>query len=114
MATIDDLEELQDGISATIQTLLKAYDRCADPVESATILIQTKQLAAQMSQIETGLFHEQTTKAGPVIDQAFASAKGYTARLNEMAGNLERISDMIATASKLVAAVTLIVSGLSV
>jgi len=30
MATIDDLEDLQDGISTSIQTLLRAYDQCAD------------------------------------------------------------------------------------
>jgi len=114
MATIEDLEGLQEGISASIQTLLQAYDQCADPVESATIMVQTRQLAAQMSQIETSLFHKQTLRAGPVIDQAFASAKGFIAQLKNLAGRFDRMEGIIATGAKLVGAVTPIVSCLTV
>ena len=112
MATIGDLEDLQDGISASIQTLLRAYDQCADPVESAAILIQSKQLAAQMAQIETNMFHQQSIRAGPTVDRAFASAKGYTSQLKDMGGHLDRVSDIIATGAKLVGVVTQIVSWL--
>jgi hypothetical protein len=112
MATIDDLEDLQDGISTSIQTLLRAYDQCADPVESAALLLQTKQLAAQMSQIETSLFHQQAVQASPMVDRAFASAEGYTSQLKDMAGNLDRVSDIIATGAKLVDGVTQIVGWL--
>ena len=112
MATIGDLEDLQDGISASIQTLLRAYDQCADPVESAAILIQAKQLAAQMAQIETNMFHQQSIRAGPTVDRAFASAKGCTSQLKDMGGHLDRVSDIIATGAKLVGVVTQIVSWL--
>jgi len=113
MATIDDLETLQDGISASIQTLLRAYDQCADPVESAAILIQSKQLAAQMAQIETNMFHQQAIHAGPAVDCAFVSAKGYTSQLKDMGGRLDRVSDIIATGAKLVDVVTQIVRWLA-
>ncbi|HZL46227.1 MAG TPA: hypothetical protein VFC28_08370 [Opitutaceae bacterium] len=113
MATIADLEELQDGISASIQTLLQAYGQCADGVASATILGQSQQLAAQMSQIETNLFHQQAIQAGAAIDGAFASAKGFTEQLKAMAKTLDRISDIIATGAKLVGVVTQIVSYLA-
>ena len=113
MATIGDLEDIQDGISASIQTLLRAYDQCADPVESAAILVRSKQLAAQMSQIETGLFHQQSVQASPEVDRAFASARGYTAQLKAMAGDLDRVSEIIATGAKLVDAVTQIIGWLA-
>jgi hypothetical protein len=113
MATIADLETLQDGISASIQTLLKAYDRCGDPVESATILSQSKQLAAQMSQIETNLFHQQAIQAGEEIDRAFESAMGFTAQLRDLGGNLDRLTEIISTGARLVGAVSQIVSALA-
>jgi len=109
MATIADLEDLHDGLSASIQALLQAYGQCADPVESATILGQSQQLAAQMSQIETNLFHQRAIAAGASIDSAFASAGGFTQQLKDMAGKLERVSDIILTAAKLVSVVTQII-----
>jgi hypothetical protein len=113
MATIGNLENLQDGLSASLQILLKAYDECTDPAESAALLIQAKQLAAQMSQIETSLFHQQTVQAGAVVDPAFSSAESYTADLKNLAGKYDQISDIIAAGAKLVEAVTVIVGGLS-
>jgi len=113
MATIADLEELQDGISASIQTLLQAYGACADPVLSATILGQSQQLAAQMSQIETNLFHQQAIQAGATIDRAFASARGFTAELKDLARSLDRVSDIITAGAKLVGVVTQIISYLA-
>ena len=113
MATIADLEELQDGISASIQTLLQAYGQCADRVESATILGQSQQLAAQMSQIETNLFHQQTVAAGATIDAAFASARGLTQQLQEVSKSLDRVSEIIATGAKLVGVVAQIISYLA-
>ena len=113
MATIADLEDLQDGISASIQTLLQAYGQCRDPVESATILGQSQQLAAQMSQIETNLFHQQAIAAGATIDSAFASAKGFTQQLKDMAKTLDRVSDIITNGAKLVGVVTQIISYLA-
>ena len=113
MATIADLEELQDGISASIQTLLQTYGLCADPVESATILSQSQQLAAQMSQIETNLFHEQTIQQGATIDEAFTAARGFTDQLKAMSQELDRVSDIISTGAKLVAVVTQIVKYLA-
>jgi methyl-accepting chemotaxis protein len=113
MATIADLEELQDGISASIQTLLQAYNQCADPVESATILSQSQQLAAQMSQIETNLFHQQAIQVGATVDNAFASARGFTSQLKDLAKSLDRVSDIITTGAKLVGVVTQIISVLA-
>ena len=110
MATIADLEALQDGISASIQTLLQAYDKCQDPVGSATILGQAQQLAAQMSQIETNLFHQQAIQAGATIDSAFAAARGFTDQLRSFAQTLDRISDIITAGAKLVGVVTQIIS----
>jgi len=109
MATIADLEDLQDGISASIQTLLQAYGQCADRVESATILGQSQQLAAQMSQIETNLFHQQAIAAGATIDDAFASAKGFTQQLQDMSRSLDRVTDIITTGAKLVGVVAQII-----
>ena len=113
MATIADLEELQDGISASIQTLLQAYNQCTDPVESATILSQSQHLAAQMSQIETNLFHQQTIQAGATVDNAFASAKGFTGQLKDLVKSLDRASDIITTGAKLVGVVAQIISVLA-
>jgi len=112
MATLGDLEELQDGISASVQTLFRAYDQCTDPVESAAILIQAKQLAAQMAQIETNMFHQQSIQTGPTVDRAFASAKDYTSQLKTLSANLDRVSDIVATGTKLVDVVAQIVSWL--
>lgn len=114
MATQKDLEALQDGISASIQTLLQAYDQCTDPVESATIIVQTKQLAAQMSQIETRLFHQQAIQAGPAVDSAFGSAQGFTMQLRAMSGKFERMSEIIGTGAKLVDAVAVLVGCLAI
>ncbi len=113
MATIADLETLQDGISASIQTLLKAYDQCDDPVVSVTILSQSKELAAQMSQIETSLFHQQAIQSGAEIDRAFASAIGFTGQLKDLGRDLERLTEIISTAARLVGAVNQIVSALA-
>ncbi len=113
MATIADIEVLQDGISASLQTLLRAYDRCPDPVQCADLLNQARQLAAQMSRIETGLFHQQALQADAAIDRAFISAGSCTGRLKDMAGSLDRVSDIISTAAKLVADVTQIIGFLA-
>jgi|SRR5208283_716004 len=113
MATIADLEALQDGLSASIQTLLQAYGQCADPVQSATILGQSQQLAAQMSQIETNRFHQQTIQAGATVDRAFASVLGFTSQLEDLAKSLDRVSDIITAGAQLVGVVTQIISVLT-
>ncbi len=109
MATINDLQNLQDGLSASIKSILSSYDATQDPAESATLLNQSHQLAAQMTQIETNLFHQQTIQAGATIDQAFALATGFTAQLTAAAGQLQKISDTIATAAKLIGVVSKII-----
>jgi hypothetical protein len=113
MATIADLETLQDGISASIQTLLKAYDQCTDPVESAAILSQSRQLAAQMAQLETSLFGQETIQAGSEIDRAFGSARGFTEQLKVLAGSLDRVSEIISTGARLAGVVAQIVNCLA-
>jgi hypothetical protein len=107
-----DLQALQDGISANIQTILKAYDACNDPVQSATLIVQSQELAAQMSKIETALFHQETLEATATMSSAFDSANGFTAQLNGMAASLEKAADIIAVAAKVIGAVAEIVSHL--
>ena len=99
------LQDLQDGLSASIQTILKAYDQCEDPGASATLLQQSHQLAAQMSAIETALFHQQTLQATAVVTGAFSAAAGFTAQLKGLEAGLEKVSDIIGAAAKLIGAV---------
>jgi hypothetical protein len=108
------LQDLQDGISASIQTILKAYDACNDPVESAALLNQSHQLAAQMSQIETALFHQQAINATATVSSAFTSAQGFIAELNGLTSQLEKVSAIIASAAKLVGVVAQILPCLAV
>jgi len=112
--SVQDLQDLQDGISASIKAILATYDGCSDQAESATLLAQSQQLSAQMSQIETILFHKQETEATDTIKAGFAAANGYIAQLKDMAGNLEKVSDIISAAAKLVSTVTQIIPYLGV
>ena len=109
-----ELQDLQDGISASIQTILKAYDACNDPVESATLLNQSHQLSAQMSQIETALFHQQAVNATATVSSAFTSAQGFIAELNGLTTQLEKVSAIITAAAKLVGVVAQILPYLAV
>ncbi len=105
-----DLQALQDGLNASIQTILKSYDQCTDPVQSASLLSQSQQLAAQMSQIETKLFHQEVVQATATITAAFTAANGFTDQLKAMAASLEKASDIVSIAAKLVSAVAQIIS----
>jgi hypothetical protein len=105
----NQLRDLQDGISASIQTILKAYDQCEDPVGSATLLQQSQQLAAQMSAIETALFHQETVQATTAMADAFTSARGFTAQLKQTEAGLDKVSDIINAAAKLIGVVAQIV-----
>jgi len=100
------LQQLQDGISAGIQTILQAYDACTDPVESATLLGQSRQLAAQMADLETALFHQQTIAASATVAAAFTAADGFIAELNQAAQSLDRVSQIITASAKLIGVVT--------
>jgi hypothetical protein len=104
--SVPDLQALQDGLNASIQTILKSYDQCTDPVQSAALLTQSQQLAAQMSQIETKLFHQEVVQATAAMTAAFTAATGYTAQLKDMATKLEKASDIVSVAAKLVSVVT--------
>src|SRR5271166_3001373 len=103
------LQDLQDGISASIQTILKAYGQCQDRVGSATLLQQSQQLAAQMSSIETALFHQQTVDATDAMASAFTAASGFTAQLKQLADGLDKVSDIINAAAKMIGVVAQIV-----
>jgi hypothetical protein len=107
--SVEALQALQDGISASIKTILATYDACTDPTESATLLAQSQQLSAQMSQIETILFHKQATEATDTIKAGFAAANGYIAELKDMAGDLEKVSDIISSSAKLISVLTQII-----
>jgi hypothetical protein len=100
-----DLQALQDGLNASIQTILKSYDQCTDPVLSAALLTHSQQLAAQMSQIETSLFHQEAVQATATMTAAFTAANGFTAQLKAMAATLEKASDIVSVAAKLVSVV---------
>jgi len=100
------LQQLQDGISASIKTILKAYDACSDPVESATLLGQSRQLSAQMADLETALFHQQTIAASATLAGAFTAADGFIAELNQDAQALDRVSQIITASAKLIGVVT--------
>ena len=104
--SVPDLQALQDGINTSIQTILKSYDQCTDPVMSAALLSQSQQLAAQMSQIETSLFHKEAVQATATVTAAFTAANGYTDQLKAMATTLEKASDIVSVAAKLVSVVT--------
>jgi hypothetical protein len=104
-----DLQALQDGLNASIQTILKSYDQCTDPVQSAALLTQSQQLAAQMSQIETKLFHQEVVQATATITAAFTAANGFTDQLKAMAASLEKASDIVSIAAKLVSVVAQII-----
>ena len=106
----DELKTLQDGLAASIRTILQAYDQCTAPEMRAQLIDQAQTLSSQMSQIETTLFHQQTLEDSAVLAAAFASAKGYTDQIDELNGKLEKVSDIIAIASKVINAVTQIVS----
>jgi flagellar hook-associated protein FlgK len=106
----NDLQTLQDGINASIQTLLQAYDNCQDPVASQQLIDQANQLTAQMKQIEATLFHQQTVEAGAVLAGAFTSAKGFTDQLNALSKSLDQVSDIISVAGKLVDAVAKVIA----
>ncbi len=110
MPDIDDLQKLQDGLSVSIKSLLKAYDQSKDPVESATLLDQSQQLSAQMTQIETNIFHQQTVQAGATIDDAFTAAGGLVDQLTAATAKLQKISDAISIAAKLISVVAKIAS----
>lgn len=112
--SVQDLQDLQDGISASIKAILATYDDCTDSAESATLLAQSQQLSALMSQIETILFHKQETEATDTIKAGFTAANGYIAQLKDMAGKLEKVSDIISAAAKLVSTVTQIIPYLGV
>jgi len=103
------LRALQDGVSASLQTILKAYDRCEDPVGSATLLQQSQQLAAQMSAMETALFHQETVQATAAMADAFTCASGFTAQLKQMEATLDKVSDIINAAAKLIGVVAQII-----
>jgi hypothetical protein len=104
--SVPDLQALQDGLNASIQTILKSYDQCTDPVQSAALLSQSQQLAAQMSQIETKLFHQEVVQATATMTAAFTAANGFTAQLKAMDATLEKASDIVSVAAKLVSVVT--------
>lgn len=110
----NDLQTLQDGINASIQTLLQAYGNCEDPAASQQLLDQANQLTAQMKRIEASLFHQQTIAAGTDLAGAFTSAKGFTAQLNAMNKSLDRVADIISMAGKLVDAVAKVIAVLPV
>jgi len=112
--TTSQLQDLQDGISASLQTLQKAYALTSDPTESQTLANQTQDLAGQMAQMEKTLFAQQTLDAETTVQAAFTSAQGLTAQLKAMAGNLEKVSEVISIAAKLVAAVAQVVVKLPV
>jgi hypothetical protein len=103
------LQTLQDGISASVQILLKAYDQTADPVVSATLLGQQQQLAAQMGQIETAIFHQETVLATATMAAAFTAANGFTAELTGQAQSLDQVSKIITSAAKLIGVVAQII-----
>ena len=106
----EELQQLQDGISASIQTVLKAYNACDDPVDCATLLNQSQQLAGQMSRIETALFHQQTIEASAAISGAFDSADGFIAELKQMTKSLDQASKIITAAAKLAGVVAQILA----
>jgi hypothetical protein len=103
--SVQQLQDLQDGINASIQTVLAAYDQCTDPTQSLALINQSQQLSAQMSQIEKTLFNQQTVQANATLSGAFTSASGFTEQLKTMAASLEKVSDIIGMAAKLVGAV---------
>ena len=107
-----DLQTLQDGLNASIQTLLNAYDQCADSEASAQLIDQVNQLTSQMKQVETNLFHQQTVEATDVLNSAFASAQGYTAKLNDLGKKLGQVAAIVSTAGKLISVVAQIVAAL--
>jgi hypothetical protein len=106
----DDLKSLQDGLSASIQTILQAYDQCTSPEVRPQLLDQAQMLSSQMSRIETMLFHQQTLEASDVLTAAFASAKGFTDQIGGLNNQLERVSEIISLAGKVINAVTQIVN----
>jgi hypothetical protein len=103
------LQGLQDGINTNIQIVLKAYDQCSDPAASASLISQSKQLSEQMDQIETALFHQQTGQASVAVAAAFTSAMGFTAELTAQAQSLGQVTQIIATAAKVIGAVAQII-----
>jgi CHASE3 domain sensor protein len=112
--TTSQLQDLQDGISASLQTLQKAYALTNDPGQSQNLINQSQDLATQMAQFEKTLFAQQTLDAEAAVQAAFSSAQGLTDQLKAMAGNLEKVSDVISIAAKLIAALAQIVVKLPV
>jgi flagellar hook-associated protein FlgK len=106
----DELKTLQDGLAASIRTILQAYDQCTAPDMRAQLIDQAQMLSSQMSQIETTLFHQQTLEASATLAAAFASAKGFTDQIDKLNNNLEKVSDIISLAGKVINTVTQIVN----
>jgi hypothetical protein len=99
--TPDQIKELQRGVSKSLQALQASYVACQDPTECLTLINQSQQLAAQMTQLEQALFHQQTVEAETTLQDAFAAAHGLTAEVTALSGRLDKISDAISSAAKL-------------
>ena len=107
--TTDQLQALQDDISAGVQVILQAYDQCKDAQQSLDLMNQAQQLSAQMAEIEQALFHQQTLEAAEAAT-ALTAANGFTSQLTAMAKSLEQVSNIVAAGAKLIGAVTQVVA----
>jgi hypothetical protein len=106
------LKELQRGVSTSLQALQATYVQCQDPTECLTLIGQSQQLAAQMTQLEQALFHQQTLDAEASLQDAFSAAQGLTAQLTALSAKLDKISDAIGAAAKLISLVAQIIAKL--
>jgi len=106
---IEKLTALQGDLASNIRTLLDAYDRCTDPALRTQLISQTQSLSTQMSRIETALFHQQTVDADDTLEAAFNSARGFTSQIDALNDQLERVSELVSVAAKVVQTVTVIV-----